>query len=91
MNGLTASQSPSNTAWSDLRVQIGTNVSGVLAQRVQALHGLQCRANMPRRMRATPSTVGYLECCADTTVGPVGAAEDDASGNATRGIPGVPS
>jgi len=91
MNGLTASQSPSNTAWSHRRVHTGTKLSGVLAQRVQALHGLQCRANIARRTRATASTIGYLECCAGTTVVPVGAAEDDAPGNATRGIPGVPS
>src|ERR1700739_1436886 len=48
-NGLTASHSATKTAWLHRRVHTGTSGSGVLAQRVHALQGLQCRANIPRR------------------------------------------
>ena len=34
----------------------GTSGNGALAQRVHALHGLQCRANIARRMRAMGTT-----------------------------------
>ena len=49
MNGLTANHSATNTAWLHRRVHAGNSVSGVLAQRVHALQGLQCRANIARR------------------------------------------
>src|SRR6201986_4713169 len=55
MNGLTASHLASSTPWFHRRVHGGTNINGVLAQRVHALHGLQCRANSARRARATGS------------------------------------
>src|SRR6201998_4962655 len=55
-NGLTASHTAIKTAWLHRRVHTGTSGSGVLAHRVQALQGLQCRANIARRTRATVST-----------------------------------
>lgn len=56
-NGLTANQSTINAAWSHRRVHTGTSVSGVLAQRVHALHGLQCRAKIARRTRRAFTTL----------------------------------
>jgi hypothetical protein len=37
--GFIASHAPINSAWLRRRVHTGTNTSGVLAQRVHALHG----------------------------------------------------
>jgi hypothetical protein len=57
-NGSTAGHSAINNAWLHRRVHAGTSGNGALAQRVHAIHGLQCRANISRRMGATGITGG---------------------------------
>src|SRR5918995_5141573 len=44
ITGLAAIQAPTIAAWLHRRVHRGTSTSGVLSQRVQALHGLEWRA-----------------------------------------------
>lgn len=89
--GFSASHNPISAAWLHRRVHTGTRVSGVLAQRVHALRGWQCLANIARRTRATQNTsyrVAVLECSV-WTGGPAGAAGGDVPGNGIRGTPKV--
>src|SRR5262249_11932362 len=92
-NGLAAIHTASQTAWLRRRVHAGTRIRGVLAQRVHALHGLQCRAKSARRSLAMDGTRGYfvavLECWAGTTTGATDVASPgDPPGNGARGTPG---
>src|SRR5262245_9509233 len=53
ITGLAASHAATRAASRRRRVHTGTSTSGVLAQRVHALHGLECRANIHRRKAAS--------------------------------------
>jgi hypothetical protein len=88
ITGFRANHTATSAASLRRRVQTGTSTNGALAQRVHALHGLECRANIACRARVTCferlTAAGYLAavCSNDLpTAGP---------GNGVGGTSGVP-
>src|SRR5215204_3867092 len=60
--GFTAIQAATRAAWLQRRFHTGTNTSGVLAHRVQALQGLECLANTCRLIAPNRDMVSLPSC-----------------------------